>query len=124
MVLFNPSVSSWIPFSKSLCPDSIVSFNRTSSSCLLAWIVIISNSAECRNEITVGTLAQEGKDSKAVLERAGEAYETLMTSPRSDLGDSIQKAFQNVDDVTESDFFRNSKFFLNFGCDLIYLIHC
>ncbi len=52
-----------------------------------------------RNEITVGTLAQEGKDSKAVLERAGEAYETLMTSPRSDLGDSIQKAFQNVDDI-------------------------
>ncbi|MDE7367293.1 MAG: hypothetical protein K2N24_08055 [Lachnospiraceae bacterium] len=29
------------------------------------------------------------------------SYETLMTSPRSDMGDSIQKAFRNVDDLLE-----------------------
>lgn len=29
------------------------------------------------------------------------SYETLMTRPRSDMGDSIQKAFRNVDDILE-----------------------
>lgn len=29
------------------------------------------------------------------------SYEALMTSPRSDMGDSIQKAFRNVDDLLE-----------------------
>ena len=33
------------------------------------------------------------------LSRAQASYETMMTSPRADLGDSIQKAFQNVDDI-------------------------
>jgi len=33
------------------------------------------------------------------MQKAGEAYETLMTAPRADMGDSIQKAFQNVDDI-------------------------
>ncbi|MBO4458642.1 MAG: hypothetical protein J5802_13065 [Butyrivibrio sp.] len=30
---------------------------------------------------------------------AGEGYEVMMTSPRADLGDSIKKAFRNVDDI-------------------------
>ena len=30
---------------------------------------------------------------------AGEQYETFMTKPRADLGDSIKKAFRNVDDI-------------------------
>lgn len=33
--------------------------------------------------------------------RAGESYEALMTSPRPDMGDHIQKAFRNVDDILE-----------------------
>ena len=32
-------------------------------------------------------------------QRAGLSYETLMTAPRKDMGDSIKKAFQNVDDI-------------------------
>lgn len=35
----------------------------------------------------------------AALQKAGESYEMLMTSPRKDMGDSIQKAFGNVDDI-------------------------
>ena len=31
--------------------------------------------------------------------RAEESYEALMTAPRRDMGDSIQKAFRNVDDI-------------------------
>ncbi len=42
---------------------------------------------------------EAGMASQAELERAGEAYDTLKTEPRADLGDSIQKAFQNVDDI-------------------------
>lgn len=36
---------------------------------------------------------------KAAYEAASESYETLMTAPRADLGDSIRKAFRNVDDI-------------------------
>lgn len=48
---------------------------------------------------TVDTLHEAGMSQKAALERAGEAYEPLMTAPRTDMGDSIQKAFQNIDDI-------------------------
>lgn len=34
-------------------------------------------------------------------EKAGESYETLMTAPRRDFGDSIQKAFGNIDEVLQ-----------------------
>lgn len=33
--------------------------------------------------------------------KANEAYETLMTAPRTDMGDSIKKAFQSVDTILE-----------------------
>lgn len=48
---------------------------------------------------TVNSLHEAGNALKASMEKAGESYETLMTSPRKDLGDSIQKAFSNVDDI-------------------------
>jgi len=44
---------------------------------------------------------EKGAARQAQMQRAGEAYETLQTEPRADLGDSIQKAFQNVDDILE-----------------------
>ena len=34
-------------------------------------------------------------------QQASQAYETLMTVPRKDLGDNIKKAFRNVDDILE-----------------------
>lgn len=40
-----------------------------------------------------------GKNQAAAFEKAGEKYEELMTAPRRDMGDSIQKAFRNVDDI-------------------------
>ena len=48
---------------------------------------------------TVNTLHEAGTQLKNEFQKAGEAYETLMTAPRADMGDSIQKAFQNVDDI-------------------------
>lgn len=50
---------------------------------------------------TVNTLHEAGTQLKNELQKAGEAYETLMTAPRADMGDSIQKAFRNVDDILE-----------------------
>ena len=44
----------------------------------------------------IGTYATE---KSMAYQKAGESYETLMTMPRKDLGDSINKAFQNVDDI-------------------------
>lgn len=52
-----------------------------------------------RPSITVGALYETGTRIKAVL--ANNAYETMMTKPRKDMGDSITEAFQNVDDILE-----------------------
>lgn len=47
-------------------------------------------------------LSQENKGQNQNQQRqASQAYETLMTAPREDLGDKISKAFRNVDDILE-----------------------
>lgn len=48
---------------------------------------------------SVTSIHESGKNLQAELEKANARYETLMTSPRKDMGDSIQKAFSNVDDI-------------------------
>lgn len=48
---------------------------------------------------TVDEVYEEATSIQERLTRANERYETLMTAPRADLGDSIQKAFRNVDDI-------------------------
>lgn len=48
---------------------------------------------------TIHGVHKAGTALKGSFERANERYETLMTAPRADLGDSIQKAFRNVDDI-------------------------
>jgi hypothetical protein len=46
-------------------------------------------------------LCDRGQTLKSAYERAGETYEALGTMPRRDLGDSIQKAFENTDSLLE-----------------------
>lgn len=60
---------------------------------------ILGSSYKLHETSTIDTLNMEGNALKADLAKANEAYETLMTTPRKDLGDSIQKAFRNVDDI-------------------------
>lgn len=48
---------------------------------------------------TINGVHEAGTELKASFEKASRQYETLMTAPRADLGDSIQKAFRNVDDI-------------------------
>lgn len=50
---------------------------------------------------TVNDIHQAGKVLQDTFEKANESYEALMTAPRKDMGDSIQKAFRNVDDILE-----------------------
>ena len=49
--------------------------------------------------ITLDSVHAQGTELKKAYEAAGESYETMMTAPRADLGDSIKKAFRNVDDI-------------------------
>lgn len=42
---------------------------------------------------------EAGTALKDTFEKANESYEALKTAPRADMGDSIQKAFRNVDDI-------------------------
>ncbi|MBR1851838.1 MAG: hypothetical protein IJ794_01480 [Lachnospiraceae bacterium] len=44
-------------------------------------------------------LHEDGMILRQTYERAGESYESLMTAPRADLGDSMRKAFGNVEDL-------------------------
>lgn len=46
---------------------------------------------------TLSHVYSEGVARKAAYDKAGETYEALGTAPRKDMGDSIQKAFRNVD---------------------------
>lgn len=61
-----------------------------------------------RPSITVGGLYESAVRIKNVL--VNKAYETMMTRPRSDMGDSITEAFQNVDAILEDmDLDRNEE---------------
>lgn len=52
-------------------------------------------------DFTLDQVHIEGSALRDRYEQAGEKYETWMTSTRADLGDSIKKAFRNVDDILE-----------------------
>jgi len=51
------------------------------------------------NVSTIQGVYESGMALKAAFEKANRSYEPLMTAPRSDMGDSYSKAFQNVDDI-------------------------
>ncbi len=48
---------------------------------------------------TLESFHRDGSALQDTYRKAGESYEALMTEPRRDLGDSIKKAFANVDDI-------------------------
>ncbi|MCR5404856.1 MAG: DUF6240 domain-containing protein [Butyrivibrio sp.] len=45
------------------------------------------------------SISKKAEDMTARFRQAGRDYEKLMTAPRADLGDSIKKAFRNIDDI-------------------------
>jgi len=52
-----------------------------------------------RDVTTLNSLHETAQAVQENLTKANQSYETMMTQPRSDLGDSITKAFQNVDTI-------------------------
>lgn len=52
-------------------------------------------------DIALSEFHAEGRALSDTYAKANESYEALMTAPRKDLGDSIRKAFVNVDDILE-----------------------
>ena len=48
---------------------------------------------------TLGEFYESGTSLKAEFELATQSYETMMTRPSKEYHDSIQKAFQNIDDI-------------------------
>ena len=52
-------------------------------------------------EASLTTVYTEGAALRAQYVAAGVSYETLMTAPRADMGDSIRKAFANVDAILQ-----------------------
>ena len=52
-------------------------------------------------DFTLNRVHTEGSALRNEYEEAREKYETLMTAPRADMGDSIRKAFRNVDDILQ-----------------------
>lgn len=64
-----------------------------------APVDLIGTVAFSAKELTVREIHKEAVVLEGKYHQANQAYETCMTKPRSDLGDSIQKAFGNVDDM-------------------------
>ena len=61
----------------------------------------ITFSAAEGSPITMQHSLETGRSQKAAMEAAGERYEELMTRPNQEYGDTIQKAFRNVDALLE-----------------------
>ncbi len=64
-----------------------------------AALISSYKSMEVFAQTRVGSLCEDGQRLAAKYEKAGQRYETMGTEVRKDLGDSIQKAFRNVDDI-------------------------
>lgn len=65
----------------------------------MAPAALIGRIADAEEAWSLRHAAQQAEQLKSEYELAGERYETMMTQPRADLGDSIRKAFRNVDDI-------------------------
>lgn len=62
---------------------------------------VLGSFAEGQAAATLEEFHGEGRAIQDTYKKAQEGYETLMTTPRGDLGDSIRKAFANVDDILQ-----------------------
>lgn len=61
--------------------------------------ISMTSVSSTRGTFTLQAAYEEGTVLRNTYEKARESYETLMAAPRADLGDSIKKAFRNVDNL-------------------------
>lgn len=79
---------------------NVLSETQYCRSCIeKAPVYFISDIAAAEMKQTLPECSDAAVGMNAIYDRAGETYEKLMTTPRSDMGDSIQKAFTNVDSL-------------------------
>lgn len=64
-------------------------------------VSVLGTFLEQEEPVSFDTFYETGAALRESYEKAGESYETLMTAPRRDFGDSIQKAFGNIDEVLQ-----------------------
>lgn len=64
--------------------------------------VLVIGKIPFMEKATLQNVVQEGRALQQQFDGAKDSYETIMTVPRQDLGDSIQKAFRNVDHILQS----------------------
>ncbi|RKM58893.1 hypothetical protein D6855_12110 [Butyrivibrio sp. CB08] len=62
---------------------------------------VVGAMADDLKDASLFKISQVAEAKIASFKAAGEGYEKLMTAPRADLGDSIKKAFRNVDDILD-----------------------
>ncbi len=60
---------------------------------------VLAGYIDSEEPFTLDSVHANGTALRSAYEAARESYETLMTAPRADMGDSIRKAFRNVDDI-------------------------
>lgn len=64
-------------------------------------VSIVAMSLQEGKEVTFHAYYEEGQARLLQLQEANRSYETFMTVARSDLGDSMKKAFRNLDEILE-----------------------
>ena len=66
-----------------------------------APLSVVGDVAFSEKTPTLNEVAELSNKAKSEFLKAERSYETMMTMPRYDMGDSIKKAFRNVDDILE-----------------------
>lgn len=72
-------------------------------------LAVVGRVLDIGQNFTLSRIHEEGHILESAYKRAGESYEALMTAPRADLGDRLQDAFSNIDDILESMDFELTK---------------
>ena len=66
-----------------------------------APLSVVGDVAFSEKTPTLNEVAELSDKAKSEFSKAERSYETMMTMPRYDMGDSIKKAFRNIDDILE-----------------------
>ncbi len=66
-----------------------------------APLSVVGDVAFSEKTPTLNEVAELSDKAKSEFSKVERSYETMMTMPRYDMGDSIKKAFRNVDDILE-----------------------
>lgn len=72
---------------------------RAGADILAAPVSVYGRTIDTADTDTIQDIAAAGNNLRSQMEAASESYETVGTEVRKDLGDSITKAFSNVDDI-------------------------